>query len=148
MRAWQLIDTVIEVDRSSGHKLCGAALDVGKMALPFRQGDNAVCPSFTSRKAYWVASCACAKHKLDGDVIGLLDGCCHGNPLSSHPRVRARPPSRGPAIASPAYNFSESYRSARLVLVLLLWSRGNPAAALALCLLEGQRKDQPGHLPT
>lgn len=70
-------------------------------AVPVREstrcrpgGWSSDCPGpslLPLRKAFWVATCTCAKHNLFGDVIGLLDGCCHGNPLSGISLVGARP---------------------------------------------------------
>lgn len=104
MRPWQLIDTVMEVDPSDGYKNVLSRFfyseriilnsSLREITRRRQRGRSSDCPSlslFARSKAFWVASCTRAKHNLAGNVIGLLDGCCHGNPLYDTPFLSARP---------------------------------------------------------
>lgn len=138
------IDTVMEADpskevqivrsRTRGWRDNSAFTD--RESTRCRPGGwSSGCPGlslFPRRKALWVASYTCAKHSLFGDVIGLLDGCCHGNMLSGISLVTAGPQT-GPCHRQLCCQKSGSYTSFRLA--LFRWFS---------CCIRGDFEKKPG----
>lgn len=50
-----------------------------------------VCVSLPEARRFGLQAALLQNTNLAGDVIGLRDGCCHGNPPSGSPHARARP---------------------------------------------------------